>query len=487
MRIQRGWLRFLWTIFAGVGLCGAALLADPVTLEKPLYSEVFVRSTTNANNEKVAGNLLRYDEQTLTIKTSKGERDLRWTDLTGTSAYALKSRLIDKNNSHDWLELGRFAWSMNAKEQARTALAAAQKLDASLKSEASSIVATEPGSAIKADQAASTKDKKGEAPGPATAPAAGAAPAAAAGGGPAAEGGAPSLPPSQSGGRVGRDKLVKYQKSTPDQDAAAMAAARRLKDEFAQRLKINFTELTTDHFIIFTDWDKREFGFLKDNLEGAYACVSQQFEIPVRENVFVGKLPVFMFAKQADFKRFANLCDSFSPGDGVAGYYSTTSSGNGVGHMAMWKPDPTKSGGDIHKAEIDWAYVLTHEFTHAFVARYRSNERVPRWLNEGVAEVIANQKFPRMGVRPFARMMASKASDSVLMNLFDDERMPGGEMYPVMMTIVETLINRDKRAFLAYFDDLKAGTDPEEALKKYYHLDNASLIGAWKQYVMSHQ
>src|SRR4030095_4675661 len=98
MRIQRGWLRFLWTIFAGVGLCGAALRADPVTLEKPLYSEVFVRSTTNANNEKVAGNLLRYDEQTLTIKTSKGERDLRWTDLTGTSAYALKSRLIDKNN-----------------------------------------------------------------------------------------------------------------------------------------------------------------------------------------------------------------------------------------------------------------------------------------------------------------------------------------------------------------------------------------------------
>jgi hypothetical protein len=304
------------------------------------------------------------------------------------------------------------------------------------------------------------------------------------GGSPAAEG-APALPPSQATGRIGKDKLVKYQKSTPEQDAAAMAEARKLKDQVSARLKINFAELSTDHFIIFSDWDKREYGFLKDNLEGAYATVSQQFEIPVRENVFVGKLPVFMFAKQADFKKFAHMTDGFAPGDGVAGYYSH--SDNGVGHMAMWKPDPTKTGGDIHKAEIQWAYVLTHEFTHAFVARYRSNERVPRWLNEGVAEVIANQKFPRMGVRPFARMMAGKLSDDVFMGLFDDERMPGGEMYPVMMTMVETLITRDKRAFLAYFDDIKAGTDPEEALKKHYKLDNAALIGAWKQYVMSHQ
>src|SRR6478609_5588456 len=125
MQIPRGWSRYLLTLVSVVALGAVLLRADPVTLDKPLYTEVFIRSATAQNNEKVTGNLLKYDDQNLTIKTSKGERDLKWTDLTGTSAYALKRRLIDKSKAHDWLELGRFAWSMNAKEQAKTALATA--------------------------------------------------------------------------------------------------------------------------------------------------------------------------------------------------------------------------------------------------------------------------------------------------------------------------------------------------------------------------
>jgi hypothetical protein len=245
---------------------------------------------------------------------------------------------------------------------------------------------------------------------------------------------------------------------------------------------VTFTEFQTDHFICFNDWDAREAQFLKNNLEGAYATVSKQFEIPVKENVFVGKLPVLMFAKHEDFTKFASQVDRFPVPKTVAGYYMTmvTSEGQQTGgHMAMWKPDIT--GNNVSEAERQWAYTLTHEFTHAFVARYRTNQRIPRWLNEGVAEVIANSKFPRQGVRDFARRMALKGAD--VSSVFDDNNMPGGEMYPVMMTLVETLIADDRKAFLKYFDDIKAGVDPEEALKKYYNTDYDGLVKAWKKYL----
>ena len=66
----------------------------------------------------------------------------------------------------------------------------------------------------------------------------------------------------------------------------------------------------------------------------------------------------------------------FDVPDNVAGYY--TQSDAGFGHMVMWKPDVAKAKGNVHLAELEWAYTLTHEFTHAFVARYRSNGLVPR-------------------------------------------------------------------------------------------------------------
>ena len=441
------------------------LVCGMTELDKPMYVEVFVRGTTPAaQNEKVSGDLLRYDDAALVVKSKGAERELKWAELSPSSAYVVKMRLIDKTKASDWLELGRFAWSMNIKDQARSALASAVKIDPSLKDEAASILASTAGAGLP------KQDKP-----PTTIPAAAA--------GSTDSGGLSAA--SSSDVRPAKNEILKYQKSTPEQDERAIAAARKRADEVAKTIGVNFKELQTDHFILFTDWDPREYGWLRQNLEGAYAVVSQQFEIPVKENVFVGKLPVYMFNGHDDFTKFAKAIDGFDAPQTVAGYYHGRN--NGSGHMAMWKPDVQQSGGNIHQAELRWAYVLTHEFTHAFVARYRSNEQVPRWLNEGLAEVISNRKFPRENARVMVRTMATRASAEALMDLFDSDKMPGGEMYPVMMTMVETLLARDPKAFLAYFDDLKAGSDPDEALKKHYGVDNAGLLAAWKSYVMSNR
>ncbi len=441
-------------------LCVAAnAIATP--LEHPVYVEFYLRPTdANARSAKVTGSLSEFTADGFSIGGGD-HHTYQWSDLTASSAFVVRSRLIDKNVARDWLELGKFGWFIGTKDQARAALTTATKLDASLKSEVAAVLESPAG-------AHATTPAK---PGPSTAPSDD-APVA----------GAPGLPPAQTSSRSSKQNVVKYQKSTPEQDALAIETARRQSEDVAVKTGVRFTEFQTEHFICFNDWDPREANFLKENLEGAYAVVSQQFDIPIKENIFVGKLPVFMFNNQGDFSKFARSIDHFNASPSVAGYYASTN--DGFGHMAMWKPTVDKdnsASNAMQQAQMHWAYVLTHEFTHAFIARYRSNKGIPRWLNEGLAEVIANTKFPRETARPFARMMASRSTVD-FKTLFDDNKMPGGEMYPVMMTMVEMLIKRDRNAFLSYIDDLKSGTEPDAALQKAFKLDDASLVAQWKLY-----
>ena len=278
---------------------------------------------------------------------------------------------------------------------------------------------------------------------------------------------------------TGDGKPKKFIAATASESQAAIAKAKAEADEVEKKLGIKFGTLETSHFLIFSDWDPREFDFLKTNLEAAYTAVSQQFEIPVTENVFIGRLPVYMFAKQSTFQTFANDIDSFPAPSNLLGYYR----GNtlGFGHMSMWKPDVVGARGDTRAAERKWARVLTHEFTHAFVARYRTNSFIPRWLNEGVAEVVSHSKFPD----PMAHISAkdSASSRNNIQRIFHDAGSLAAEDYPVAQTMVETMIAGNPKAFLPYFNDLKDGVEPSEALMKHFQVDSNGLEKAWRRYL----
>src|SRR5437764_1400056 len=136
--------------------------------------------------------------------------------------------------------------------------------------------------------------------------------------------------------------ISKYIKSTPAQDAAEMVRVRKVSQEVQKALEVKFAEIGTPHFLIFTDWPgSGAQDFLRTNLEGAYGVVSRQFDIPTSENIFIGKLPVYMFDRFADFKKFAQEYDELNVNDAVQGYFAGRDDGGG--HLAMWKPAPSKS------------------------------------------------------------------------------------------------------------------------------------------------
>jgi hypothetical protein len=429
----------------------------------PIYADLYTRAAGDNRSQEFTGKVLEYDTQTVTIQSGSQQKALHWGDLTPSSAFALRSRLIDKTSAHDWLVLGKFGWQIGATQQARLALGRAGQIDKTLKPDADAVLATAPGTGIQPTESDSTPPQNelivpaGSTTQPSTAR-------------PQAFG----MLPRPADDRPAKPTEV-FQKSTPAQNEMAIAVAKFQAAGVAQKLGVNFQTLETQHFLIFTDWDTREYGFLKTNFEGAYDTVSRQFEIPSSDNVFVGKLPVYMFAQ---FKDYASFTDSLgflkqpTPRT-LRGYYEGAA--NGSGRMVMYKPaDDNRT-----QAEYEWAHCLVHEFTHAFIARYRTNARIPRWLDEGIAEVIAAKNFPFPGTNPYAIRMAHQHANAD--PIFIDDQMPGGEWYPVMQTMVEMLLSRNHAALKQMVDDIKDGTDGEAALKKDYGIDYHQLVNQWRQ------
>jgi hypothetical protein len=437
--------------------------ADPAGM----YVEVYLPS--DRKPIKVSGKLVSHDDAGVVIDTpSDGQRTLGWDEMTPTSAFTLKARLIDKASASDWFELGKWAWDRKLDKQARTAFVSARKLDTSLGPKIDEVLKSTPAGP------AQKPTPPSEAAGPATKPANDGATAKP----DAADGQAGVTQPGYKRGA----KIVPYAPATPEQHAAALEAAKKRAAEVADLLKVKFATVESDHFIIFTDWDPAEHQFIKDNCEQAYALVARQFQQKPKDNIFIGKLPMYMFERQRTFQDFASEADNFGAGGSVLGYFAGNN--EGIGHMAMWKPRRAVVGATDaarRDAERRWGRTLIHEFVHAFINRYRSNGSIPRWLNEGIAEYISEGELPTPGYFANAREIAWAPNEDIS-HLWDDNQMPSGRYYPVMMSLVKLLAEEKPKSFISYFNDIKDGMDPEDALRKHYGVSYAQFEETWRLY-----
>lgn len=408
-----------------------------------MYVEVFLASEgESVKPEKIVGNLLAHDEVGIEIQTGDARRSFAWDQLTPTSAYTLKSRLINRTSAIAWLELGRWGWNHRLKKQATIALNKARQLDRGLASEVDAILRSEPGAMVEPTEEAEDKV--------------------------ATEVNKP-------------EKITRYQAATPEELEEAKERAEALKESAEKLASVELTTLETDHFIIYTDWEKAEFEWMKQQCEMAYRVVARQFRMSASDNVFIGKLPIIMFDHRADFESFASQHDDLPIGL-AAGYYSGREDGSG--HMVMWRPNRRLTGEVGRKdAENTWARILVHEFTHAYVARYKSNAFIPRWLNEGIADYIAQGVLPEGAY--FAPAREAALYDHDVSDIFNDNFMPGWGYYPVMMSMVKMLAEGKPKAFMSMFDDIKNGMDGEEALKKHFKINYDELQKHWTDYARS--
>ena len=459
MAAIRPFLLLILLIGLPTGVARAQEAADqPVMVDPPMTVRIHL---VGPRGGSVIGEMVEYDGDGLSLMVKQERRDYRWIEITPHSAFTARYRLIDQKDPHDWLSLGEFAWAVGAGDEAEKALHWALRLDPSLEPEAQRIRAEAPGrlrGPFEKDEAESGEDTSTDTE--AT--------------GAASEG--PFGGPAE--GAV--DAVAYFEPVSPEQAAEAMEQADEAARRSLKKLGIVTRRLETEHFVVFTDWEPVDDEFLTTSLEQAYRLVAEEFGIPAGMNIFVGKLPVYMFDEHADFMRYAHEIDGqkrFSRT--VAGYFTARS--NGMGKMVMSKPKQTEQYG-LEVARNIWRRNLTHEFSHAFFARYRSNAFVPKWLNEGLAEVIAEKVYPRYGALNTARMAARNGKS--IAEIFNDRTLAGADMYPVMMTLVQALHDEDPRKFMQYVDRIKAGEDPEKLLEEMYEVDYRGLEAAWRRHML---
>lgn len=440
-----------------------------VELERPMRIVVNLEADDDGDERQLRGRLVRYGEVGFeVVDRHEQTHRLAWEDLPPERVYAMHRELLPRDDGRGWLELGIRLRRMDGGERlSDRALRLAARADAELADLARAVREHGP-DALEADDA-------DRASGP------------------------PSGPPSER--RQQRESESRPESDAPahDNDAGDDAPATITEGpasagevrrehwgevdeqehqwaidrlgEFAEtgleRIDVAMQRHETDYFLIYTDMrptEARRWGQLADRM---YHRLAELFDVEPERNIWRGKALVLMFNEQADYRRFEAEVHGL-PGADTAGRCWTF--GSGEVHITLFRqPDRYR-----------FAYVLVHEATHGFVHRYRSPERIPAWLNEGLADTIAAELVPEDGsVQRRQRQAIRKLQEEQdLGNLFEAYHLEPWH-YGLASSMTQYMIRENRAGYVAMIDAIKDGTPWRQALEEHYGQSLAQFVRQW--------
>jgi hypothetical protein len=369
-----------------------------------------------------------------------------WRELSGGSAYEAKKQLValrkggaSKLSGLDHLALGQFALSVERADIAGDEFASAMKRKRSLRKHVEE--------AWKDYNASRTRDaEKPE--------------ELVAGGRTIADGQLAPIP-----GDVIRSKVYE----------SYLVFGEKVRDVLGKDIEL----IETDHFLIWTDWRKRDRAELMSLCEAMYRSVCGQFGLDPTYSIFLSKCPVFCFQKRARFRQFAQQFDGHGAKDSVG--YTRSIEKNGHVHVAIVRQ------GDSQFDRDRFAGTLVHEGTHAVIHRLFSSRLIPHWVNEGYAELVAQRVLgARCVAGGNAELLAKQyvRFDWPIGDLLASTAPIGVHQYPTAHSVVAYLEALDAAKFGAFIAALKSEDDIPRALAGAYGgLTLAGLEEGWRAWV----
>jgi hypothetical protein len=240
---------------------------------------------------------------------------------------------------------------------------------------------------------------------------------------------------------------------------------------FAEKVRESFPKLViseTHEFIMVTDMPQAEIGPYVANLDSMHDFLCDLYGIPRGEPVWKGKCIVFAFTSEEDFNAF----EGRFMGGGLQGAH-------GVCHQF---PDGRVVMACHRGPMADaFAHMLVHETSHGFNHRWMSPERLPNWLNEGIAEWVGTQ------VVPYSKQVPLKEAQAKM--YMQQTRSLGPQyltrpnidavQYGISSALVRFLVKKDIKKFAEFVRGIKEGMTAEESLKASYKGSIEELVGAF--------
>lgn len=235
----------------------------------------------------------------------------------------------------------------------------------------------------------------------------------------------------------------------------------------------------TEHFLIWSDLPPAQRDRLPAWCESLYAALCGQFGFDPAAHVFPGKCPVFCFRSKGRFLNFARRFDGNTDKSSIG--YTRSIADRAYSHVALYAQGQTEA--DLNR----FASTLVHEASHAFLHQFHSHRLIPHWVNEGIAEMMAERVLgdrcpagenAALLARPYVRYgwpvsaMLSQAGPIEV------------HQYPLAASLAMFMASTDRAAFAAFVCRLKEGADIQQALVDAYGgLTPAGLELRWRAWV----
>jgi hypothetical protein len=290
----------------------------------------------------------------------------------------------------------------------------------------------------------------------------------------------PASAPLQDALPQTRRILAKYPRPTPQEILANRTNAIALAEKTRQRIVWTMHLVETPHFLIFSAWNWSNDAILSGLCEGMYQKLAEQFNVPATDSVWIGKCPIYLFWDPAHYARFITEIDQSQALDSnmahANGYHATH------GHFSYIVINGVSEfGSTLEQAKIRFYHVLVHEGTHAFLSRYISDDSLPLWIEEGLADYIAAVLVPQSEAnRTYLTASYAALRDPESVNhLLDKTRDLTPTEYGLAQSLVRFLVAQDRTAFVHFIELLKRGEADDDAMQEAFHVTRAEFVRDW--------
>jgi hypothetical protein len=396
-----------------------------------------VLSVTLTDGSRLTGRLVKLDDQQMVLKVGAEDKSLALTQVQPLSVYMAKRQTLDLSKGATHLELARFLLANSLLPMVETELGEAVRLDKGLSSQAAQVRAAAGAAAV----VSATGPTVMSARSPGTTTLAVKPPAS-----------APTTKPHCA-------------PATPGQIEANTKLA---NDWFEKGKEIVGTMhlVETQHFLLYSAWNASNDAALSEIAERMYAALCRQFDVPLTEQFWAGKFPIYIFWEADHFKKFSKDVVGFEK-EGAAGFCGSR------GKFVYVVLGPAR--------DRNWFFeLMIHETTHGFISRYLCDRGIPTWVNEGMADLMASTLVEHTNAArryvDATRDVLKRGKDprgvlkDVELNEFD---------YGIAQSFVRFLIAADREKFIKFFGLLKDGQETEAAMKEAYNWTLDEFIQNW--------
>jgi hypothetical protein len=224
----------------------------------------------------------------------------------------------------------------------------------------------------------------------------------------------------------------------------------------------------THEFLVATDIPPAQVGPYVASLDSMHDFLCDLYGIPRGEPVWKGKCLVIAFLREADFVAFEARFMK-SPLQGVHGVCHQRSDGRVI--MACYRGDDAPA----------FAHMLVHETSHGFNHRWMSPQRIPNWLNEGIAEWVGLKVVPgsnQVALKEAAAVQYMQARGDLGTEFFEAQNIEAIQ-YGMASGLVKFLTARDLKKFAAFVQAIKEGVPVEESLQASFGASLDELVKAY--------